>query len=115
MKKLMIAAILAGSMLAGAQTAAPAKAEGDKAAPPPAAERQKRTPEQRKEFRERMLAARKARQAEILAKVTATLKEAGLTDEQAKATADKIEKIYAEGRRRPGAKHPRPPRPAAAK
>ncbi|MGN0847199.1 MAG: hypothetical protein ACI4RA_07435 [Kiritimatiellia bacterium] len=114
MKQLMIAAMLAGSMLVGAQTAAPAKACEGKAAKPAMAERQKLTPEQRKEFREKMLAARKARQAEILAKVTATLKEAGLTDEQAKATADKIEKIYAEGRRNAAAHHRRP-RPAAAK
>lgn len=114
MKKLMIAAFLACAMCAFAEDAV-AKPEAPK---PPAVQRQKLTPEQRKAFHEKMMAARKARQAEIQVKVVTALKEAGLTDEQAKVTADKIEKIYMSGRRpgaprNPGARRPQGPKPAA--
>ncbi len=124
MKKLMIAAVLACSMCvcaadaAPAKEPAPAKSATEQVARPKGPARQRLTPEQRKAFHERMQAARKARQAEILAKVTDVLKEAGLTDEQAKTAADKIEKIYTEGRRGPRGMGPRGlrgARPEAAK
>ncbi len=118
MKKLMIAAVLACSVCVCAADAAPTR-DAPATAKPAAVQRAARpklTPEQRKAFHERMQAARKARRAEILAKVTDVLKEAGLTDEQAKTAADKIEKIYMEGRRGGlGPRGPRRARPEAAK
>ena len=101
MKKLMIAALLACSMCVVADEPAAPKPEAGRR--PTAPERQKMTPEQRREFTERMQAARKARMAEMQTKVIDTLKEAGLTDEQAKTTAEKIEQIYMAGR--PGGAH----------
>lgn len=114
MKKLMFAAFIACAMCVFAEDAAPAPAV-EAARKPPMAERQKMTPEQRKAFHEKMMAARKARQAEIQVKVVAALKEAGLTDEQAKTTADKIEQIYTAGRRPGMPRHPGARRPPAAK
>lgn len=119
MKKMMMAAILASAMCMFGADAAPAAAPAPTKQPAPAAARPKMTPEQREAFREKMMAARKARQAERQVKVTEVLKEAGLTDEQAKAAADKIEAIYLQGRRGPQGtrRSPRkaPPRPAPAK
>lgn len=109
MKKLMFAAFLACAMCVFADDPA-SKPANDTDRKPPMAERQKLTPEQRKAFHEKMMAARKARQAEIQSKVVAALKEAGLTDEQAKTTADKIEEIYMSGRRPMGPRHPGGPR-----
>lgn len=120
MKKLMMVALMACSLFAFADEPAKpaAKPAGESAQLAP--QRKQLTPEQRKEFHEKMMAARKARQAEIQQKVTAVLKEAGLGDQQAKDAADKIEKIYTEGRRPMGPRHggPRPggrrgPRPGA--
>ena len=102
MKKLMLVALMASSLCAFGQ-GAPAAAKPEAGCQAMKAERQKMTPEQRKEFHEKMLAARKARMAENQNKVIAVLKEAGLTDEQAKTSAEKIEQIYMAGRGpRPG-------------
>lgn len=96
MKKLMLVALMACSLGAFCQDAPAAKPE-EGAKQVQKAERQKMTPEQRKEFHDKMQAARKARMAENQAKVIALLKESGLSDEQAKTAADKIEKIYMPG------------------
>ena len=102
MKKLMLVALMASSLCAFSQEA-PTAAKPEAGRQAMRAERQKMTPEQRKEFHEKMQAARKARMAENQTKVIAVLKEAGLTDEQAKTTADKIEQIYMPARGpRPG-------------
>ena len=109
MKKIMMMALLACATCAFADDPAPkAKApEGGRAR-----QQQQLTPEQRKERRERFMEQMKQRQAALQAKVVDALKEAGLDEEKAKATAEKIQKIYSEGRpARPmngGARRPRP-------
>ena len=106
MKKLMLVALMACSLCAFADDAAAPKSKV--CCPAPKVERQKMTPEERKAFHEKMQAARKARMAENRVKVVALLKESGLSDEQAAASAEKIEKIYMEGRR--GARPAKAPR-----
>jgi len=120
MKKIMLTALMACSLFAFAQEAAPKPAE---AKPAPAAvarpQRPQMTPDQRKAFHEKMLAARKAHQAEMQAKIVATLTEAGLDEAKAKETAEKIGKIIAESRRpagrRPGPRPVKAPAAPAAK
>jgi len=107
MKKIMMMALLACATCAFADAPAP-KAKAPEGA------RQQLTPEQRKERRERFMAQMKARQEAVQAKVVDALKAAGLDEAKAKETAEKIQKIYAEGRpQRPMNGGPRRPRPEA--
>ena len=92
MKKLMFAALVACSLCAFAEDAAAPKPADD--AKPAKVERQKMSPAERKAFHEKMMAARMARKAENQKKTIDVLKEAGLTDEQSKSVAEKIEQIY---------------------
>ena len=100
MKKIMIAMCLAGALCAFSAD--------EEAAPKPEARRpamgQRMTPEQMKEIREKMQAEMKARREATQKKIVDALKEAGLDEDKAKETAEKIEKIQMEGRpqMRPG-------------
>jgi acyl-CoA reductase-like NAD-dependent aldehyde dehydrogenase len=105
MKKMITTLCLVGALCAFSQDnqTPPARREG-----PRRGEFQKLTPEQRKERMEKFRAEIKARRDATQKKVVSTLMEAGLDEAKAKDTAEKIEKIYLEGRRmRPGMGGPR--------
>jgi len=106
MKKLMFAMCLAGALCAfSAEEAKAPKAEGGAPAKREMRQRPQRQPmteEQIKERREKFMAMIKERQAAQQQKVVDALKEAGLDEAKAKATAEKIQKIYMEGRMGPG-------------
>ena len=105
MKKIMIAMCLAGALCAfsadekAPNTDAPTKPRRTMGQRGP---RPQLTEAQRKERREKFMAEMKARREEAQKKVINVLKEAGLSEEKAKETAEKIEKIRMEGRRFPG-------------
>ena len=105
MKKIVMAALVACATCAFAEDVAPATGSATATRQVRAAQRPQLTPEQRRERREKFMAQMKARQEAVQTKIVAALKEAGLDDAKAKETAEKIQKIYSEGRR--------PPRPAA--
>ena len=104
MKKLVLAAVLAGSMVAVAADAAKTEAP---AAAPVAAEKAKAprfqmTEEQKAQMkarRERFMAERKARQEEMKAKMLETIKKYLPDEEKAKALADDLEKTMMTMRR----------------
>lgn len=95
MKKIMMALCLAGALCAFSQDnqTPPARREG-----PRRGEFQRLTPEQRKERMEKFRAEMKARHEATQKKIVDTLVEAGLSQEKAKETMEKIEKIYLESR-----------------
>ena len=117
MKKLICAAIVAGSMVAMAEEtakaeakAAPAAAEAVKVAP----KRPQITPEQRakmREQREKFMAERKAKmEAQLLEVVKKYVPE----EEKAKALIKELQDALMAGRRMP-MRPPRPMKPSAAK
>ena len=107
MKKIMMALCLIGALCAFSQDnqTPPARREGARRA---AHDRTQwrgdnLTPGERKERMERFRAEMKARHEATQKKIVDTLVEAGLSQEKAKETMEKIEKIYLESRpMRPG-------------
>ena len=100
MKKIMMAMCLIGALCAFSQDnqTPPARREGARRG-----EFRNLTPEQRKERMEKFRAEMKARHEATQKKIVDTLVEAGLSQEKAKETMEKIEKIYLESRpMRPG-------------
>ena len=100
MKKIMMALCLIGALCAFSQDnqTPPARREGARRG-----EFRNLTPEQRKERMEKFRAEMKARHEATQKKIVDTLVEAGLSQEKAKETMEKIEKIYLESRpMRPG-------------
>ena len=123
MKKLVCAALVAGSMMAMAEEAA--KCEGGKCALPAApaptaataavpAARPKMTPEQRQKMREQREKFMAERKAAMEAKLLEVVKKYVPEEEKAKALIKDLQEAMMAGRRnmmRP----PRPPKPAEAK
>ena len=114
MKKLICAAIVAGSMCAMAEEAAksevkaaPAAAEAVKAAP----KRPQITPEQRQKMREQREKFMAERKAKMEAKLLEVVKKYVPEEEKAKALIQELQEAMMPGRRN----MMRPPRPAAAK
>ena len=119
MKKLICAAVVAGSMFAMAEEAAktevkapaaPAAAEAVKAAP----QRRQITPEQRQKMREQREKFMAERKVKMEAKLLEVVKKYVPEEEKAKALVKELQDAMMAGRRsmmRP----PRPPKPAAEK
>lgn len=116
MKKLICAAIVAGSMVAMADVAAKtqatpvAAAEAVKTAP----QRRQITPEQRQKMREQREKFMAERKAKMEAQVLEVVKKYVPEEEKAKALVKELQDAMMAGRRnmmRP----PRPPKPAEAK
>ena len=116
MKKLICAAVVAGSMFAVAEEApkadavAPAAAEAAKVAP----KRSQITPEQRQKMREQREKFMAERKANMEAKVLEIVKKYVPEEEKAKALVKELQDVMMSGRRnmmRP----PRPPKPSAEK
>ena len=120
MKKLICAAVVAGSMFAMAEEAAkaevkaaPAAAEAVKAAPkrPQISEEQREKMREQREKLEKRMAERKAKmEAQILEVVKKYVPE----EEKAKALVKELQETVMPGRRMP-MRPPRPMKPAAAK
>ena len=119
MKKLICAAVVAGSMFAMAEEAAktevktpaaPAAAEAVKVAP----QRRQITPEQRQKMREQREKFMAERKAKMEAKLLEVVKRYVPEEEKAKALVKELQDAMMAGRRnmmRP----PRPPKPSAEK
>ena len=113
MKKLICAAVVAGSMFAMADepakpaAAAPAAAEAVKVAP----KRPQITPEQRQKMREQREKFMAERKAKMEAKLLEVVKKYVPEEEKAKALIKELQEAMMSGRR----PMMRPPRPAAAK
>ena len=116
MKKLICAAVVAGSMFVMAEEAAkkadapaaPAVAEAAQQAPA----RSQMTDEQRAQMREKFMQRRAAMKAEMDKKMIEVIKKYGLDDEKANALWKEIQETMKSGRRNPMR---RPPMPAAKK
>ena len=108
MKKLIVAAVLAVSMVAVADEAAKAEAKAPAAAAATVKAPAKLTPEQRAELRakrDKFIAERKAAMAQKMIEV---IKKYGLDDEKAKALANELQETLRPARR------PRPNQKGAA-
>ena len=117
MKKLICAAVVAGSMFALAEEAAqPAAAPVDAvkvAEKAPMPRRPQLTPEQREKMREQRAKFMEERKAKMEASMIEVIKKYGLDDEKAKALLKDLQEAMKMGRRMP--RRPRPmPRPAKA-
>ena len=113
MKKLIVAAMIAGSMMAMAEEAAkPAEAPKAAASTAAVAPRRQITPEQRAAMKAKFEERMAARRAEMEKKAVEVIKKYGLDDEKAKALFAELEAIVKPARRlRPNMK--RPAKPAA--
>ena len=113
MKKLIAAAMIAGSMMVMAEEAAK-PAEAPKAnAPTAVTPRRQMTPEQRDAMRAKFEQRMAARKAEMEKKSLDVIKKYGLDDEKAKALLADLEAVMRPARRpRPNAMK-RPAKPAA--
>ena len=114
MKKLIVAAMVAGSMMVMAEEAAkPAEAPKAAAATAAAAPRRQITPEQRAAMKAKFAERMAARKAERDKKAIEVIKKYGLDDEKAKALLADLEAVMKPARRpRPNAMK-RPVKPAA--
>ena len=117
MKKLICAAVVAGSMFALAEEAAqPAAAPVDAvkvAEKAPMPKRPQLTPEQREKMRAQRAKFMEERKAKMEASMIEVIKKYGLDDEKAKALLKDLQEAMKMGRRMP--RRPRPmPRPAKA-
>lgn len=115
MKKLICAAVVAGSMFALAEEAAQSAAVPADAAKVmeavPMPKRPQLTPEQRAKMREQRAKFMAERKAKMDASMIEVIKKYGLDDEKAKALLKDLEEARKMGRRMP--RRPRPmPRPA---
>ena len=114
MKKLICAAIVAGSMVAVAEEAAKAEttpvaaAEAVKAAP----QRRQITPEQRQKMREQREKFMAERKAKMEAQILEVVKKYVPEEEKAKALVKELQDVVMAGRRN---MMRRPPKPAEAK
>ena len=108
MKKLMVAAMLAGSMMAVAEEAAkPAETAAPAKVTAPA--RRQLTPDQRAEMRAKFEQRMAARKAEMEKKAIEIIKKYGLDDEKAKALFNELQNEMRSGfgrRPRPNMKRP---------
>ena len=106
MKKLIAAAMIAGSMMVMAEEAAK-PAEAAKAAVPAMAARKQITPEQRAAMKAKFEERMAARKAEMEKKALDVIKKYGLDDEKAKALLADLEAVLKPARRpRPNMKRP---------
>ena len=114
MKKLIAAAMIAGSMMVMAEEAAkPAEAPKANAPAAAVAPRRQMTPEQRDAMRAKFEQRMAARKAEMEKKALDVIKKYGLDDEKAKALLADLEAVMKPARRpRPNVMK-RPAKPAA--
>ena len=111
MKKLIAAAMIAGSMMAMAEEAGkPAEAPKAAATTAVVTPRRQITPEQRAAMRAKFEERMAARKAEIEKKAVEVIKKYGLDDEKAKSLFAELEAIVKPARRpRPNMKRPAKP------